>query len=293
HCKGEAVSEIVGAAKAMRRHAVPIRTRRRGLIDTCGTGGDRSGSFNVSTTAAFVVAAAGVPVAKHGNRSATSYCGSIDLLEQLGVNVMLEPEQIAACLDELGIGVLFARVVHPAMKYAAPVRSELGFRTIFNFLGPLTNPASPEYQLVGISDASRLDMFAQSLQLLGLRRAWVVSASDGLDEITLTGSTQVRQVSPDEIQSFDISPEEYGLSLCSPGDLKGGSLEENAAITRAILGGKERGPKRDVILLNAGAALTAAEKTSSIQEGIELAAHSIDSGKAAAVLDQLVQYSNP
>ena len=291
-CKGETVDEITGAARAMRKHAVPIKTQRTGLIDTCGTGGDRSGSFNISTTSAFVVAGAGVPVAKHGNRSATSLCGSIDLLEKLGVNVMLSPEKAGACLDEVGITVLFARVVHPAMKHAAPIRGELGFRTIFNFLGPLTNPASPEFQLVGISDSSRLETYAKCLQNLGLKRAWVVSASDGLDEITLTGSTRYIDIQPEGIGDNELSPESLGLSCCKAEYLKGGDLEENAAITRAILEGKEQGPKRDITLLNAASALTVAGKASSVEEGLKLAADSVDTGKAAAVLEKLIQFSN-
>lgn len=291
-CKGETVSEIAGAARAMRQHAIPIQTKRQGIIDTCGTGGDRSGSFNISTTSAFVVAGAGVPVAKHGNRSATSQCGSIDLLEQLGVNVMLSPERMGECLDEVGIAVLFARVVHPAMKHAAPVRSELKYRTIFNFLGPLTNPASPEFQLVGISDASRLDTYAQCLQKLGLRRAWVVSASDGLDEITLTGTTRYIEVTQESFTSGEISPDETGLTPCSPAELKGGNLQDNAAITRSILEGKEKGPKRDITLLNAGTALTIAGKSTTIREGIQRAAQSIDSGSAIAVLEKLIAFSN-
>ncbi len=291
-CKGETTDEIVGAARAMRSHATPIKTSRQGLMDTCGTGGDRSGSFNISTTTAFVVAGAGVPVAKHGNRSATSKCGSIDLLEQLGVNVMITPEQAGCCLDEVGFSVLFARTVHPAMKYAAPVRSELGFRTIFNFLGPLTNPASPDYQLVGISDVGHIETYAQCLQKLGLKRAWVVNASDGLDEITLTGSTQCFEVTQDEIKQREINPEKLGLNLCSPVDLKGGSLEDNAAITLGILNGEDKGAKREITLLNAGTALTVAEQVPSIEEGIKLAADSIDSGRAYDVLQKLIQFTN-
>lgn len=290
--KGETVEEIVGAARAMRGHAIPVKTRRTGSIDTCGTGGDRRGSFNISTTAAFVVAGAGVPVAKHGNRSATSPCGSIDLLEKLGVNVMLEPERIGACLDEVGIGVLFARVVHPAMKFAAPVRTELGFRTIFNYLGPLTNPAIPDFQLVGISDATRLETYAQCLQKLGVKRAWVVSATDGLDEITLTDSTPCIEVGGEGLVSRTIAPEDAGFQRCSPSDLKGGTLDENAAIAVAILEGKEKGPRRDITLLNAGAALVVAEKAATLREGASLAAESIDSGKAATLLKRLIEFTN-
>ncbi len=290
--KGETVEEIVGAARAMRDHAIPIHSMQEGIVDTCGTGGDRSGSFNISTTSAFVVAGMGIPVAKHGNRSATSLCGSIDLLEKLGVNVMLTPEQIASCLDEIGMTVLFARVVHPAMKYAAPVRSELGFRTIFNFLGPLTNPASPRYQLVGISDATRLEVYAQCLQKLGLQKAWVVSASDGLDEITLTGITRIMEITPDTLVKKELDPESVGLSCCSPEALKGGTLEDNATITRAILEGKEKGAKRDITLLNAGCTLMVVGKSASIEDGIRMAADCIDSGQAAAMLERLIEFTN-
>jgi anthranilate phosphoribosyltransferase len=290
-CKGETVDEIAGAAEAMRSHAVAIPTSCGDIIDTCGTGGDQSGSINISTTAAFVVAGAGAVVAKHGNRSATSRCGSIDLLEQLGVNVNLGPELIAKCLEEIGLGILFARTVHPAMKFAAPIRGELGFRTIFNFLGPLTNPARPSYQLVGISNGDFLDTYAQCLQKLGIRRAWVVFGEDGFDEITLTGPTTVMDVCPDAIQQLKITPEDAGLKPCEKEELIGGSAERNAEITREILGGVERGPCRDAVALNAGAALHIAGKTPTLKEGVALALESIESGKAMSVLERLIRFS--
>ncbi len=291
-CKGETAEEIVGAARAMRACAVKIQPRHPGTIDTCGTGGDRSGSFNISTTSAFVVAGAGVPVAKHGNRTASSLCGSIDLFEKLGVNVMAPPERIGDCIGRVGLGVLFARSVHPAMKHAAPVRSELGIRTIFNFLGPLTNPAHPDFQLVGISDARRLETYAVCLQKLGIQRAWVVTGGDGLDELTLTGPSQCLDVTPASITRHDLTPEDAGLERCAYDDLKGGSPDDNAAITRAILEGREIGPKQRAVLLNAGAAIHVAGKAATLKEGVARARESITSGKALEILRKLVAFTN-
>lgn len=286
HCKGETVDEVVGAAKAMRAHALKVSTRRQGVLDTCGTGGDRSGTINISTTAAFVIAAAGTPVAKHGNRSASSKCGSIDLLEALGIPVMLDPEQIGRSLDTVGIGILFARVVHPAMKYAAPVRSELGFRTIFNYLGPLTNPVLPAFQLVGVSNPGVQEMYAQSLQRLGTQKAWVVSGG-GLDEITITESSRVYEVTPERIDIFEITPESVGLPRGEKAELVGGDAAENAAITLAILQGKLSGPQTDAILLNAGAGLYVSGRAASLQDGVELAREQIRSGAAMHTLQAL------
>ncbi|HOJ62440.1 MAG TPA: anthranilate phosphoribosyltransferase [bacterium] len=291
-CKGETADEIVGAARAMRAHAVKIRPRLPGTIDTCGTGGDRSGSFNISTTSAFVVAGAGVPVAKHGNRTASSLCGSIDLFEKLGVNVMAPPERIGECIRQVGLGVLFARLAHPAMKHAAPVRSELGFRTIFNFLGPLTNPALPDYQLVGVSDARLLETYAQCLQKLGIQRAWVVTGGDGLDELTLTGPSQCLEVTPASITRHDLIPEDADLDRCAYEDLKGGTPDDNAAITRAILEGRDTGPKQRAVLLNAGAAIYVAGKAATLKEGVARARESIQSGKALEILQKLVEFTN-
>ncbi len=291
-CKGESVDEITGAAEAMRSHAMQVKSKREGILDTCGTGGDKSGTFNISTTAACIVAGAGAPVAKHGNRSASSQCGSIDLLEKLGVNVNLDPAKIGACLDTVGIGILFARVVHPAMKHAAPIRGELKIRTIFNFLGPLTNPATPDFQLVGISNVKFIETYAECLQKLGIKRAWVVAGEDGLDEITLTGSSTILDVRPDSIEKRKIVPEDAGLSRCTREDLLGGSVEDNARMTLAILDGTDRGTRRDAALFNAGAALLVAGKADSLQAGVNLAVESVDSGKANAVLDQLIQFTN-
>ncbi len=291
HSKGETVDEIVGAAKAMISHAAKIENKPVGIIDTCGTGGDRSGTFNISTVSALVVASAGIPVAKHGNRSATSQCGSIDLLEKMGVNVMMSPEQISQCLQHAGMTVLFARVVHPAMKFAAPVRSELGFRTIFNYLGPLTNPARPSFQLVGVSSAAFLDTYASCLKLLGLERGWVLAASDGLDEITLSGPTQVAEITQESIIHREIKPEDAGLKPAEVAQLRGGTAEDNMRITLQILSGEEKGPKRDAILLNAGAALTIVGKTQTLKEGAEMAALLLETGRAAQVLEKLIQQS--
>lgn len=292
HARGETLDEVVGAATAMRNHAVPVDVDLDGILDTCGTGGDHSGSFNISTTAALVCAGAGVPVAKHGNRSATSKCGSIDVLEALGVNVNLDADGIRTCLNEAGMGVLFARMVHPAMKHAAPVRGELGFPTIFNFLGPLTNPARPQYQIVGISNIKAQGMYAEALQRLGSRKAWVVAGANGMDELTLTGTNAVIEITPESTKSFSIDPSDAGLEPCTLDDLKGGDASENAAIIRAILAGEDQGHKRNAVLLNAGAALMVHGKTNTLPDGVALAAHSIDKGNAMAVLEALVRVSN-
>ncbi len=285
--KGETVDEIVGAAAAMRSHAAPINTKHTGILDTCGTGGDKSGTFNISTTAAFVAAGAGIPVAKHGNRSASSQCGSIDVLEAMGVDVSQPPEEIEKTLDQVGMAILFARVVHPAMKHAAPIRSELGVRTIFNWLGPLSNPAKPTYQLVGISNPAFQQMYAECLQKLGIEKAWVVCAGDGLDELTLTRESKVIEVTDSSLNELTIVPASLGLNPCKPEDLLGGDAEKNAAITRAVLTGEEKGPKRDAVLLNAGAGIHIAGKADSLKDGIAAAAESIDSGKALEVLKRL------
>lgn len=291
-CKGETLDEIAGAARAMRDHALPIPTNQTGLIDTCGTGGDRSGTFNISTLTALIVAGTGAPVAKHGNRSATSKCGSIDLLERLGVNINLGPDGIAKCLDQCGIGVLFARMVHPAMKHAAPVRAELGFRTIFNFLGPLTNPAKPTYQLVGISDATYMELYAKCLHKMGIQRAWVAHGTNGLDELSLTGPSKIVEMNGGDISSFQITPQDAGLEPCAIEDLLGGDAEQNAALATAILKNEDSGAKRDAALLNAGAALTIAGKASDIKVGVALARESLQSGAAYKKLQALIEVSN-
>lgn len=291
-CKGESLDEVAGAAKAMRDCATPVETQREGLVDTCGTGGDRSGTFNISTVTAFIVAGAGVPVAKHGNRSATSKCGSFDLLEELGVNINLNAEGIARCINTVGIGALFARVVHPAMKHAGPIRAELGFRTIFNFLGPLTNPARPDFQLVGISDERFMELYAHCLMKMGLKRAWVVHGSDGLDELSLTGPSTVVEATPGGLKTFTISPGEAGFSTCSKDDLLGGDVKENAVLAKAILKNEDIGPKRDAAIFNAAGALVVAGRADGIAAGVTLARQSIESGEAWKRVEQLIDCSN-
>lgn len=289
--KGETMEEIYGAALAMREKAVAICREKRGLLDTCGTGGDGSNTFNISTTAAFVVAAAGVPVAKHGNRAVSSACGSADLLEALGIKVDLSPAQVEAAVEEVGIGFLFAPLFHQAMKHAAGPRRELGFRTVFNLLGPLTNPAGAEYQLTGVFRRELVSVLAGVLARLGVRRALVVHGAGGIDELSLAGENSLCEVVNGRIRSFTLHPEEVGLSHCPVERLRGGSAQENAAILRAVLSG-EQGPRRDVVLLNAGAALYVAGRAGTIKDGVKLAARIIDSGAALAKVEDLAAFSH-
>lgn len=289
--KGETVEEVTGCARAMRHNATPVRPRRQDLVDTCGTGGDGTGTFNISTTAAFVVAGAGQPVAKHGNRSVSSGCGSADVLKALGVNIELSPEDVAACVDEVGIGFLYAPLLHPAMKHAIGPRREMGVRTIFNILGPLTNPAQAQAQLLGVYDSELTEMMAQVLGSLGSRAAYVVHSADGLDELATTAPNRVSQLKDGRVSTFTLDAEELGLPRATQSDLKGGSAEENAAITRAILDG-EQGPKRDVVLLNAAAALVVGGAASDLRQGLVMAAQSVDSGAARATLETLVAFTN-
>lgn len=288
--KGETFEELAGAARAMRRKAIRIQTLSKKVIDTCGTGGDASGSFNISTTTAFVVAGAGVTVAKHGNRSISSKCGSADVLEELGVNLKVDPEIVEEAINEIGIGFMFAPMYHGSMKYAGKARQECGIRSIFNMLGPLTNPAAASCQLLGVYAPQLTEMFAQALKLLGVNRAFVVHGHDGMDEITTTAPTRVSELNNGMIQSYDLDPLDFFENYAATEDLKGGDVKTNAAITRAILKG-EKGPKRDIVLLNSGAALVAADMADSIKKGIALAEQSIDSGKAFEKLEQLVQYT--
>ncbi|MHB0866108.1 MAG: anthranilate phosphoribosyltransferase [Thermoleophilia bacterium] len=280
--RGETVEEIVGLARTMRRFSTRVEIPGIDLVDTCGTGGDKSHSFNISTTAAFVVAGAEATVAKHGNRSATSQCGSADVLEELGANLSISAADVARCVRDAGIGFMFAPLHHQAMKHVVPVRQELGVRTIFNFLGPLTNPAGADYQVIGVSDESYLEVMAQALKLLGCRRGLVVHGSDGLDEITITGPTRVAEIAEDQadIKVYSISPGDFGLAEVAGRELlQGGDARVNADILRRILDG-EIGARRDVVLLNAGAALYAVGVAVSIAEGVKQAAASIDSGAA-------------
>ena len=291
HMKGETDAEIAGFAQTMRKLATRIDTKRAPLVDTCGTGGDHAGTFNISTTAAFVVAGAGVAVAKHGNRSATSKCGSADVLETLGVNIEASPEVAGHCIDEVGIGFLFARSCHTAMKHVAPIRQELGHRTVFNILGPLTNPAGADRQVIGVFDVSLLEKLANVLLALGSKHAFVVAGADGLDEFTITDATHVAEVAHGEVRLYDFTPEEAGLERAPNASLAGGDAAENASILKEVLAGAT-GPRRDIVLLNASAALVAGEMVADIPEGISVARQSIDSGAAKEKLNALVTRSN-
>ena len=287
--KGETVDEIVGLAKTMRAKAIAV-TIAEPVVDTCGTGGDGSHTFNISTVAAFVAAGDGLKVAKHGNRAMSSQCGSADVLEALGVKIDLNAEQVQRCLQEVGMGFMFAPVFHPAMKYASAPRREIGIRTVFNIIGPLTNPAGAKAQVLGVADGSLLEKLALVLQSLGCNHALVVHGEDGLDEITITGKTRVCELKGGRIKSYSISPWDFGLSQASLENLKGGSADENAALLRRILAGAT-GPQRDVVLMNAAAVLLVGEKVGTLQEGITLAKEIIDSGHALAKLEQLIVVS--
>ena len=289
--KGETYEELTGAAKAMRKKAKRIQTYSPIVLDTCGTGGDGANTFNISTTAAFVVSACGVTVAKHGNRCVSSQCGSADLLEALGVNLDLEPQMVEAGVGEIGIGFLYAPLYHSAMKYAAVPRREVGIRSVFNMLGPLTNPAGAKYQLLGVYASELTEMFAQALNNMGTRRAFVVHGHDGLDEISLCAPTRVSELNAGRIKTYDLSPDAFFSQTATKQDLVGGSPRENAFITRRILAG-EKGPRRDIVVLNAGAALVVSEKAAGIEDGMTLACEAIDSGAAADKLAQLVQFSD-
>lgn len=288
--KGEAVAEIEGAARAMHERAVKLPLEHRGLLDTCGTGGDELHTFNISTAAAFVVAACGVPVAKHGNRSVSSSSGSADVLEQLGVNVALSPEAAAVCVNELGIGFCFAPTYHVAMRHVAPVRRQLKFRTIFNLLGPLTNPAHADYQLIGVSRRETASRVARALSGLGRRHAYVVCGADQLDEVSLWGETTAFEVEPGRVVQHHWTAEQFGLGECQAADLRVASPLESAAVIRTVLAGAP-GAARNIVLANAAAGLLAALKVGSLKEGVALAAHGIDSGRAAWMVTQLAERS--
>ena len=288
--KGETVDEIASAARIMREKAEKVVLDNADALDTCGTGGDGIGTFNVSTAVALVAAAAGVKVAKHGNRSATSLCGCADVLEELGVNINQTPDRVRTCVENANIGFMFAPLYHKSMKHVANTRKQLGFRTIFNILGPLSNPAGAAYQVLGVFNPELVEMMAKVLNELGTKHAMVVHGSDGMDEISMTGPTIVAEIQDGQMRSYTISPEDYGFKPCTLSDLKGGKREENAAILKGLLQG-ERGPKRDMLLLNSGAALYVAGMASDIKEGIELAESVIDSGKALDILDRFVQAS--
>lgn len=291
--KGETRSEITGSAQAMRDHAERVPTRFEGaeLLDTCGTGGDKSGTFNISTTVAFVAAGAGIPVAKHGNRAATSKCGSADVLSELGVNLDLTPEQVGQCVDEVGIGFLFAVKMHPAMKYAIGPRRQVGVRTIFNILGPLTNPAGAQRQLMGVFASDLTELLASVLGDLGTTSALVVSGYGGLDELTTTGPNHISHYANGKVTTYELDPIEYGFRGANIHDLLGGDAPTNAAILRGILSGEIRDARRDVVVLNAAAALLASGSVGDLPEGIELSNQVLESGAALAKLEALIACS--
>ena len=302
HMKGETVEEIVGFALAMRDAATPLQnedgealdlsgTGRDALVDTCGTGGDTSGTFNISTATALVIAGAGVRVAKHGNRSISSRCGSADVMEALGVNIHLTPSRLAACLEQTGIAFLFAPALHSAMRHVQPVRRELHLRTVFNLLGPLTNPARASAQVVGVYSAELVEKLAEALGELGSRRALVVHGRDGLDELTINGPSKVAEVCNGRLHTYELTPEEFGLQSGSLSSIAGGDAQQNAAIIRAVLAG-ERSSRRDVVVLNAAAALVAAGQADRISEAVPLAAYAIDCGHAQQRLKLLVEFTN-
>ena len=289
--KGETVAEVAGAASAMRENMTPIRSRHKKLLDTCGTGGGGSTTFNISTSAALVIAAVGVPLAKHGNRSVTSKSGSADVLAELGVNIQAEVPQVERCLDELGICFCFAPLMHPAMKHVAAVRKQLGIRTIFNLLGPLANPAGATYQLLGVGRPELRPLIASALGMLGTERALVVSGSDGLGEVTLAGTTDVTQIEGDNACELQWQPSDFGLERASLDAIQVHNPNESAALVRQVLAG-EMGPARDIVLLNAAAGLLAAGSCGTPSEGASLAAEAIDRGAAALLLDNLARLSH-
>ncbi|MCP4130695.1 MAG: bifunctional anthranilate synthase component II/anthranilate phosphoribosyltransferase [bacterium] len=288
--KGESVDEITAFAKVMREKSIKIEPESRDLVDTCGTGGDASGTFNISTASAIVTAGAGVTVAKHGNRSISSRSGSADVLEALNVNIDILPEEVTECVNQVGIGFLFAPKLHPAMKYAIGPRREMGIRTVFNILGPLTNPASARFQVVGIYSRDLVEIIAEVLQNLGIERGYVVSSDDGLDEVSLSAPTLIAEIGEKGIVVDTFSPEKIGYTMSSLESIKGGSASENAGIIKAILSG-EKGAQRNIVCLNAGFAIAAGTKVS-IEEGVALAEDSIDSGKAKGILESLVEFTN-
>jgi anthranilate phosphoribosyltransferase len=288
--KGETADEIAGSAEAMRDHVLPVQPTRSDLVDTAGTGGDGKHTLNISTAAALVAAAAGAGVAKHGNRAASSQTGSADVLEALGFNLDLPPERIAQSIDELGFGFMFAQAHHPAMKHAAPVRRDLGTRTVFNVLGPLTNPARARAQVVGVYSASLVRPIAEALAQLGARRAFVVHGADGIDELSPTGPNHVCEVVDGGVRERTIDPEELGVERCSVGELAGGAPHENAELIRRVLAG-EPGGRRTAVLLNAAGAIAAGGHAEDLREGLELARQAIDSGAAAARLEELVEFT--
>jgi anthranilate phosphoribosyltransferase len=298
--KGETVEELIGFARVMREKVSPVRTRarvptslsgtdREMLVDTCGTGGDATGTFNVSTATAFVVAGAGIPVAKHGNRSVSSLCGSADVVEALGVRLDLSPERVGRCVDEVGIGFCYAPLLHKAMKFVMLARREIRIRTVFNILGPLTNPARATAQVIGVYDGALAEVMAEVLKELGTARAFVVHGEDGLDELSTTGPSRVAELRDGQIRCYTVQPEDFGLPRARLTDLRGGSATDNAEIIRRVLAG-ERSPKRDIVVLNAAAAIAAGGKAVDIAAGVSVAGQAIDSGAARDKLARLVAF---
>jgi anthranilate phosphoribosyltransferase len=287
--KGETATEIAGAALVMREKAIKIEVEGD-LIDTCGTGGDKKNTFNISTVSALVVAGAGVKVAKHGNKSVSSKCGSADLLESLGVNINCKPKVVEECINKIGFGFLYAPMFHQAMKYAIGPRKEIGIRTIFNILGPLTNPAQAKYQILGTYNPNLTETMALALKNLGSKRAFIVHGEDGLDEITLTSRTKISELYEGEVKTYYISPENYGFKRCQISDLRGGTVEDNANIALDILYGKN-GPLKDIVLLNSAFALLCINKVKTVEEGIKLANRSIEERKALEVLERLKKFT--
>ncbi len=288
--KGETVEEITGAARVMREKVSAIKAPVK-TVDTCGTGGDMSNTFNISTTTALVVASCGVPVAKHGNRSVSSSCGSADVLEELGIKIDLEPKKAEKCLEETGFGFMFAPLFHPAMKYAIGPRKEMGVRTVFNILGPLTNPAGADRQVLGVFSDRLTELMANVLGNLGVKRAFVVHGEDGLDEITNTEKTRVSELKDGSVKTYFIAPEEFGIKKAVKDELVGGSASDNAKITINILEGM-KGPKRDIVIMNSAAALLAGDRVEGFHEGVEIAARAIDTGAAGKKLKQIREVSN-
>jgi anthranilate phosphoribosyltransferase len=287
--KGETAEEMTGFVESMRAHATPLEVPE-GTIDTCGTGGDRAGTFNISTAAGMVAAGAGIPVAKHGNRAASSRCGSADVLEALGVDITLGPDGVRRCIDVAGMGFCFAPTFHPAMRHAGPARRELGVRTVFNVLGPLANPGRVRRQALGVGASSMAPLMVRVLKDLGHDRALVFYGEDGLDELTTTGPSRVFELKEGQVKEYGLEPEALGLKRAEPGDLRGGTPPENAALLRDVLGG-QAGPHRDVVLLNAAAAVLAAGRAREWPDAIEVAKESLDSGRAQRALDQLIETS--
>lgn len=289
--KGETVQEIAGFAEVMREKSIlKLETGKKGILDTCGTGGSGISKFNVSTTSAIICASLGVPVAKHGNRAMSGKSGSADVLEALGVNIAITPEQAVECLEKIDICFMFAQTYHPSMKHAAGPRRELGIRNIFNILGPLTNPARAEHQMMGIYDRTKTELVAGVLKELGLKHALVVGSHDGLDEISISAPTRVSELKDGEIRTYDITPEEFGIPLRPLSEIVGGDPAHNAALVREVLSG-EKSAYRDIVLINAAASLYAADRCASISEGVQLATQAIDSGQASAKLEELIEFT--